>query len=196
MLTATAKKHKKIKITKKMSKSVLFASTKNDRAILEWTIHHLTLGFDHIHIFQPTVSTVLDSLVEADIRVTIQQETLHEQMRDIAQTLGADWMLYLDSDEFVVLNNSALISHFLRDYAAYEKVGLNLLTFSAGEEGEETLIGSCTSCNSWLSVVVKTFVNLKCRTSSVSVYANFKPFTDDVIAEVLTNPQNNFKPVL
>jgi hypothetical protein len=87
-----------------MSKSVLFASTKNDLAILEWTIHHLTLGFDHIHIFQPAASTVLDSLVEADIRVTIQQETLHEQMRDIAQTLGADWMLYLDSDEFVVLD--------------------------------------------------------------------------------------------
>ena len=162
-----------------MSKSVLFTSAKNDRTILEWTIHHLTLGFDHIHIFQPTLSTVLDSLVEADNRVTIQQETSRsiEQMRDIAQTLGADWMLYLDSDEFVVLNNSDMISHFLRDYVAYEKVGLNLLVFRSGEEGEETLIGSCTSCSSWLSDVVKTFVNLKCGTSAVSVYANFKPFT-------------------
>ena len=167
LLTATAKK---IKITKKMSKSVLFTSAKNDRTILEWTIHHLTLGFDHIHIFQPTLSTVLDSLVEADNRVTIQQETPHEQMRDIAQTLGADWMLYLDSDEFVVLNNSAMISHFLRDYAKYEKVGLNLLVFRSGEEGEETLIGSCTSCNSRLSDIVKTFVNLKCS----SGYVDFK----------------------
>ena len=168
---------KKIKITKKMSKSVLFTSAKNDRTILEWTIHHLTLGFDHIHIFQPTLSTVLDSLVEADNRVTIQQETPHEQMRDIAQTLGADWMLYLDSDEFVVLNNSSDVSQFLRPYAAFEKVGLNSLMFRSGEEGEETLIGSCMSCNSWLSDVVKTFVNLKCCTSAVSVYANFKPFT-------------------
>ena len=162
-----------------MSKTALFTTSKNDRTILEWTIHHLTLGFDHIHIFQPTLSTVLDSLVEADNRVTIQQETSQsiEQMRDIAQTLGADWMLYLDSDEFVVLNNSSEISHFLRSYAAYEKVGLNLLVFRSGEEGEETLIGSCTSCNSWLSDVVKTFVNLKCGTSTISVYSDFKPFT-------------------
>ena len=162
-----------------MSKTALFTTSKNERTILEWTIHHLTLGFDHIHIFQPTLSTVLDSLVEADNRVTIQQETPQsiEQMRDIAQTLGADWMLYLDSDEFVVLNNSSEISHFLRSYAAYEKVGLNLLVFRSGEEGEETLIGSCTSCNSWLSDVVKTFVNLKCGTPTISVYSDFKPFT-------------------
>ena len=155
-----------------MSKTALFTTSKNDRTILEWTIHHLTLGFDHIHIFQPTLSTVLDSLVEADNRVTIQQETPQsiEQMRDIAQTLGADWMLYLDSDEFVVLNNSSEISHFLRSYAAYEKVGLNLLVFRSGEEGEETLIGSCTSCNSRLSDIVKTFVNLKCS----SGYVDFK----------------------
>ena len=162
-----------------MSKTVLFTTSKNDHTILEWTIHHLTLGFDHIHIFQPTLSTVLDSLVEADNRVTIQQETPQsiEQMRDIAQTLGADWMLYLDSDEFVVLNNSSEISHFLRSYAAYEKVGLNLLVFRSGEEGEETLIGSCTTCNSWLSDTVKTFVNLKCGTPTLSVYSDFKPFT-------------------
>ncbi len=160
-----------------MSKTVLFTSTKNDRSILEWTIHHLTLGFDHIHVFQTTLSTVLDSLVEADNRVTIHQETPHEQLHDIAQTLGADWMLYLDSDEFLVLNNSFKISHFLRPYAAYEKVGLNLLMFRSGEEGEETLIGSCTSCNSWLSNAVKTFVNLKCGTPTISVYSDFKPFT-------------------
>ena len=162
-----------------MSKTALFTTSKNDRTILEWTIHHLTLGFDHIHIFQPTLSTVLDSLVEADNRVTIQQETPQsiEQMRDIAQTLGAVWMLYLDSDEFLVLNNSTEISHFLRSYAAYEKVGLNLLVFRSGEEGEETLIGSCTTCNSWLSDTVKTFVNLKCGTPTISVYSDFKPFT-------------------
>ena len=154
-----------------MFKSILFTSTKNDRSILEWVTHHLTLGFDHIHIFQPTLSTVLDSLVEADNRVTIQQETPHEQLHDIAQTLGADWMLYLDSDEFLVLNTSSDVSQFLRPYAAFEKVGLNLLMFSTGEKGEEeTLIGSCTSCNSKLSDIVKTFVNLKCS----SGYLDFK----------------------
>jgi len=34
-----------------MLKTILFTNARDESNILEWTVHHLNLGFDHIHIF-------------------------------------------------------------------------------------------------------------------------------------------------
>ena len=190
-----------------MLKTILFTNARDESNILEWVVHHLNLGFDHIHIFDHIsavpISKVLEPLISKGIvtvkrlnEVAIKKSLLIEEAYNLALSRKFDWMLYIDADEFVVLNTAETVSKFLESYATYDQVGMNWLMFgSNGLEAHlkpgQTILESYTKCASKLHEYVKTFFNLKCGKAvhnfdahmycladySNSIYQDFHLFT-------------------
>jgi len=118
----------------------LFTNARDEPKIAEWVAHHLLLGFDKIHIFDhksvTPVSHTLASML-GDRRINVMRiETagsiklnLMTRAVQISQQNNASWMLYLDADEFLLLNKFNNIKEFLNAFKFSDAIGINWLMF-------------------------------------------------------------------
>ena len=86
----------------------------------------------------------------------------------IAKRLGVDWMLYLDADEFLVLNNYMGVRHMLRSYNFAHSLGINWLMFGSSYHKKDPpglLIENYTKSVQTIDQHVKTFVRPEYVTS-------------------------------
>lgn len=65
------------------------------------------------------------------INTNIVKARLIVNAHKIAVTKKYDWMLYLDSDEFLILNKHNKVRNFLNMYNNYDQVGINWLMFGS-----------------------------------------------------------------
>jgi len=116
----------------KMSmKTVLFTNARNEKNIVEWTAHHLNLGFDLIFILDHNSDIpIVDLFKNKPNNVIIQKTTndilklnLMYEAHTKALQINMDWMLYLDADDFLVLNNDNTLHAFLEKYKNYDQIG-------------------------------------------------------------------------
>jgi hypothetical protein len=123
-------------------KVCLFTNARDEKHIKEWAAHHLLIGFDKIIIFDHKSKIPLIKVFNKfDKRVKIinvsyvnncVKTTLMNKARDIANFLKMDWMIYLDADEFIILNNKYKgIKHFLSVYNHADSLGINWLFFGS-----------------------------------------------------------------
>jgi hypothetical protein len=93
----------------------LFTNARDEPNIAEWVAHHLLLGFDRIHIFDHKSVTPISQKIWTNFnnRVTVERVenidggiklNLITRAVNIATNRRASWMLYLDADEFMVIN--------------------------------------------------------------------------------------------
>lgn len=87
--------------------------------IIEWIAHHLVLGVEHVVVYDngstDGTETVLASLERIGVvtRIPWQAGTV-EAFRDaVLDGHGADWLLFLDADEFLVLHEDPDIRSFV-----------------------------------------------------------------------------------
>jgi hypothetical protein len=160
---------KKYGVTKKV---VLFANVKDEKHIREWAIHHLLLGFDKIVIFDHKSAIPLEQIfIGFDTRIKIIDVssqanpikiTLMNFSVSIAKSLHADWMIYLDADEFLILNDKTMnVKQFLDDYNRVHSVGINWLMFGSNnltEDPNGLILENYTKSDFILDEHVKTFV--------------------------------------
>jgi hypothetical protein len=118
----------------------LFTNARDEPKIAEWIAHHLLLGFDKIHVFDhksvTPISNTIGSLIN-DKRVSITRVEMDgpiklELMTRAVQTSqknNASWMLYLDADEFLLLNNFNNIKELLNAFNFADAIGVNWLMF-------------------------------------------------------------------
>ena len=91
-------------------KVFLFTNARNEKHIKEWAFHHLLIGFDHVFIFD---HQSLPPIVPFDRNVTIIRCNMQNPVKmylmnealKIAKMYKADWFIYLDADEFIILND-------------------------------------------------------------------------------------------
>lgn len=118
----------------------LFTNARDEPKIAEWVAHHLLLGFDKIHIFDhksvtPISHTLSPMLGDKRINVTRVETAgsiklnLMTRAVQISQQNNASWMLYLDADEFLLLNNFNNIKEFLNAFKFADAIGINWLMF-------------------------------------------------------------------
>ena len=111
-------------------KKILFCNARDEQHILEWIVHHLNLGFDHIYIFDhlskiPISEIIKKTNISKFVTVSrIEDEILLkyklvEKSYKIAKFIY-DWMIYLDCDEFLYFKNDNNIETFLNNYSIYE----------------------------------------------------------------------------
>ena len=124
----------------------LFCNARDEKNMKEWAAHHLLLGFDTIIIFDHKSVIPLSHVFECfDPRVIIIRidsnmpnikNFLNNKAIIISKQLNLDWFIYLDADEFFILNKIGNIKfknikHFLKAYSHADSIGVNWLMFGS-----------------------------------------------------------------
>ena len=152
-------------------KVALFTNARDELHIREWAAHHLLIGFDYIIIFDHKSKTPLKTVFHNyDKRVKIKdashlQGSIKTYLMNYASNLAKknkiDWILYLDADEFLILNNKFMgVKHFLCKYNFAHSIGINWLMFGSNHlknEPKDLIFNSYTKSNSSLDRHVKSF---------------------------------------
>jgi hypothetical protein len=171
----------KPKIDRQAKKVGLFCNARDEKNIKEWAAHHLLIGFDIIVIFDHKSKIPLKEVFSNfDKRVTVIKRDLPDgnikiqlmnDARHIAKKIDLDWFIYLDADEFLILNNKFRdVKHFLNTYTYADSIGVNWLMFGTNyliEEPTGLILENYTKSSITLDQHVKSFV----RTNEV-VYSH------------------------
>lgn len=148
----------------------LFTNARNEKHIKEWAAHHLLIGFSCIYIFDHKSVVPLKSVFNNfDKRVIVERCELENPVKillmnraaNIAKKLRADWMIYLDADEFIVLNKFMGVKRMLSHFPYADSVALNWLMFGTNHHIKDPnglILNNYTKSDSKLNKHVKTFV--------------------------------------
>ena len=147
--------------------TILFTNARDEKHIKEWIAHHLNLGFDHIYIFDHKSILPIKSLFKPNSKLTINnvqgegsiKDSLNLRAVQIAKKENFTWMLYLDADEFLVLNHHDSIQDFLNEYSSYNQIGINWVLFGSSflsNDPDGMMIDSYIRCSSTINKHVKS----------------------------------------
>jgi hypothetical protein len=158
-------------ITKKVA---LFTNARDEKHIREWAAHHLLIGFDNIIIFDHNSIIPLSNIFQNfDKRVTIINHKtsptenavkmpLMNKAIQIARKINVDWFIYLDADEFIILNSKYRgIKHLLNNHNFAHSLAINWLVFGSNnlvKDPDGLILGNYTKSDLILNNHVKTFV--------------------------------------
>jgi hypothetical protein len=152
----------------------LFCNARDEKHIREWAAHHLLIGFNRIIIFDHNsivpLSTVFQhfdkrvAIIRYDtppsqnnIKIQLMNNALH-----IAKQMKIDWFIYLDADEFIILNNNLVgIKDLLNRYNFADSLALNWLMFGTNNlktDPDDLILESYTKSELILNNHVKSFV--------------------------------------
>ena len=156
----------------KTEKVVLFVNARNEKHIREWAAHHLLLGFDKIIIydhksiiplkevfknFDKRVKIIDASKYEAPIKIFLMNNSI-----TVAKMLKADWMIYLDADEFLIFNDPKMnVKIFLDNYTKAHSLGINWLMFGSNylvNDPDGLILENYTKSELVINEHVKSFV--------------------------------------
>jgi hypothetical protein len=149
----------------------LFTNARDEKHIREWAAHHLLIGFDKIIIFDHKSKTPLTKVFENfDKRVKIINVSyldtsikinLMNKASEIANILKMDWMIYLDADEFIILNKFKGIKQLLSVYNHADSLGVNWLLFGSNHlktDPDGLILENYTKSELCLNDHLKSFV--------------------------------------
>ena len=154
----------------KQMKVILFTNARDESHIKEWAVHHLLLSFDIIYIFDHRSKVPIKSEFEGfKNRVVVERCNMNNPVKiplmkravEISKSAGAHWMLYLDADEFLILNNFKNVKGMLLHYQYAHAIGINWLLFGTNnhiKEPEGLILENYTKSDLKLDKHVKTFV--------------------------------------
>lgn len=166
----------KVKKDPKIAKNnsvVLFTNARNEKNIKEWAAHHLLLGFDLVYIFDHKSDVPLINVFKNfDLRVIVERCELENPVKmplmeravHIAKRLEASWMLYLDADEFLILNDFKDVKKLLKAFPHADALGVNWLLFGSNNhfnEPDGLILDNYTRSELKVDDHIKTFVRPK-----------------------------------
>lgn len=161
----------KPKIDRTAKKVGLFCNARDEKNIKEWVAHHLLIGFDIIVIFDHKSKIPLtDEFANFDKRVVIIRTELDgniktplmNKAKEISIRFNMDWFIYLDADEFLIINKKFKgVKHLLNAYSYADSLGINWLMFGSNnlvEEPSGLILENYTKSCLNLDQHVKSFV--------------------------------------
>jgi hypothetical protein len=150
----------------------LFTNARDEPKIAEWIAHHLLIGFDKIYIFDhksvTPISNSIGTLVK-DKRVNITRINMDGSIKlklmtqavQISQKNHVSWMLYLDADEFLLLNSFNNVKELLNSFDFADAIGINWLMFGTSNHVSQPsglLMKNFTMSEKLIDQHVKSFV--------------------------------------
>lgn len=151
----------------------LFTNVRDEKHIREWIIHHLLIGFTHIVIFdhksKVPVKEQIKNMKIKNVKVLNASKinaNVKIRLMNIAKAIAVqnmiDWMIYLDGDEFVILNKSYNnIIQLLNNYKHAPSLSVNWLMFGTNfkkKDPDGLILENYTRCDKILNKHVKCFV--------------------------------------
>lgn len=149
---------------------MLFTNARDELRIREWAAHHLLIGFSIIYIFDHKSKVPLKNVFQDfDKRVLVERCELNGAIKmplmnraaKIAQLFRADWLIYLDADEFICLNSFLGVKRMLSRFPFADTVALNWTLFGTNhliKEPNALIVKSYTKSDPTIDRHVKTFV--------------------------------------
>jgi len=131
-------------------KPILFTNARNEKNIKEWAAHHLLIGFSCICIFDHKSDPAIEpQFSNFDKRVKIIRVELNNPVKiklmnlavSIAKQNNCDWMLYLDADEFLILNSFFGVKKMLTRFKHAHSLSINWLMFGTSNHTSEPVGG-------------------------------------------------------
>lgn len=153
-----------------VKKVILFTNARDEENIKEWIIHHLIIGFDLIYIFDhKSVKPLKEELKSFGKRVIVERCEMNyspkihlmNKATTIASLLKVDWFIYLDADEFLILNYFKGVKHMLEKYFFADSLSINWLIFGTNYHIQNPvglIVENYTKSEVNLNPHVKTFV--------------------------------------
>ena len=156
-------------------KVLLFTNARDENNMQEWVAHHLLLGFDLIYIFDHKSKIPLkgqfQNFNKDNQRVFVSRCELNGAIKEklitkaakIAKIMNAEWMLYLDADEFLVINSNEInnVKDLLSFYPYADSISCNWLLFGTNyhvkEPSSGLIIENYTRSEPRLNDHLKTF---------------------------------------
>lgn len=180
---------------------------KDESNIIEWMLYYYKIGFDHIYIYDddsnPTVFSIVNNSFDKDkytittneykeTNINIRAITMNNKLYNL--TKKYDYCLFIDLDEYLVLNHFKNIQEVLKYYEPFDMLKINWVLF--GNNGHKykpksnSLIENFThseNCinNTWVKSIGKTckiIENLENNNPHT-----FKLIDDNVIIKNLKN---------
>jgi hypothetical protein len=156
---------------KSVKNIILFTNARDEKNIKEWVAHHLLLGFNLIYIFDHKSKIPLSQELNIFKKGVIVERCeldgpiklwLMMRAAKIATSASADWMLYLDADEFLVLNAFNNVQKMLKYYLFADSIAINWLMYGTNNHKKEPksglMIENYTRSDLMLNKHVKSFV--------------------------------------
>ena len=146
---------------------ILFTNARDEKHIKEWVAHHLNLGFDYIHIFDHKSLEPIKDQFKPNVKLNIERIDTNGNIKNScikkAVTLAKtyDWMMYLDADEFLVLNNHTSIHDFILSYSDINQILLNWVFFGSNflsTEPSGMMLENYIRCHAGINKHVKSLV--------------------------------------
>lgn len=125
---------------------MLATNARDEPRIIEWAAHHLNIGFDYILIIDhSSVVPLSDTFKMFDKRVEVCSVTsksashitgnvkgfaMHVAVTT-ALKMNFDWLMYLDADEYLILNCCATVHEFVDKWKRADQLSLNWLIFGS-----------------------------------------------------------------
>lgn len=164
------RKPQMIKIQESELKVMLFTNARDESRIKEWAAHHLLLGFDIVYIFDhKSKKPIKNEFVNFKKRVLVERCEMENPVKlplmqraaNIAKSVGAHWFIYLDADEFLILNTYPNVKRMLFDFPLAHSLGINWLFFGTSHYVKEPtglILENYVKSDLLLDKHVKTFV--------------------------------------
>jgi hypothetical protein len=155
------------------NKVMLFTNARDEKNINEWIAHHFLLGFDKIFIFDHlSVVPIIAPRFNGKLIIYRANETKNNIKLDflgralnVALKNNADWMLYLDADEYLCINSHTNIKSFLINFKEADTIGINWVMFGSNghiKHPDGLIIDNFTKSDISLDQHVKSFVRPEC----------------------------------
>lgn len=162
----------KPKINREAKKVGIFCNARDEKNIKEWAAHHLLIGFDSIIIFDHKSKIPLTDIFSnfdkkvSIIKINLEDGNIKQKLMNnaimIANRINLDWFIYLDADEFLILNKLFKgIKHFLDTYSYADSIAINWVMFGSNnliEEPRGLILENYTKSCLMLDQHVKSFV--------------------------------------
>jgi len=148
---------------------ILFTNARDEKHIKEWVAHHLNLGFDFIHIFDHKSIEPIKDQFKPNPKLKIEAVNFDGNIKRTCMELAIgiakeyNWMIYLDADEFIILNEKCNNIHAL--LSGYEQhadsIAINWLMFGSNfkkKDPDGLILENYTRSEELLNQHVKSFV--------------------------------------
>jgi len=159
----------------KVDKVILFTNVRDEKNMKEWVAHHLLIGFDEIYIYDHKsivpLSGQFDNFNKEYEKVFVKRCELDGPIKCYliqksvitAKVTKADWMIYLDADEFFVINTDKInnVKDLLKLYTNADLVAFNWLMFGSNfhiNEPDGLIIDNYTKSQLKLCDHIKSFL--------------------------------------
>lgn len=154
-------------------KIILFTNARDEKNINEWIAHHFLLGFDKIFIFDhlsqtpiscPRFNGKLTICRVNESKNNIKLDFMNRAL-NVALKNNADWMLYLDADEYLCINHYQNVKSFLINFKNADTIGINWLMFGSNDlinQPPGLIVDNFTKSDIRLNQHVKSFVRPEC----------------------------------